>query len=198
VTEPATALTDFALAALAVFFSTKLAHARWWRRSFALCATSALLGGVYHGFHEALPPLTVEALWWMTLVAASLTCFATMRAVIDQWLERPGPWIRAARLKLITFLALGVLLPVFEVVIADASLTMVFATVAAILGRRRDPRASRLLLAGVALFVTGALVQQGGGDPRPWFNHNDLFHAIQLVANTFFFLSARSRPTARV
>ena len=190
-TEPATALTDFALAALAVFFSVRFPHAPWWRRSFVACAASALLGAVYHGFRGAFPPLAVEALWWATLVAASVTCFAMMRAVTEQWLERRDPWIRAARLKLIVFLGVGMLLPVFGVVVADASLTMIFATIVAIVKRGRDPRASRLVLAGVAAFVAGAIVQQSGFDPAPWFNHNDLFHAIQLVANTLFFLSAR-------
>ncbi len=113
-----------------------------------------------------------------------------------QWLgtEGQGLWKSAALLKLSIALVAGVLRPVFAVIVADLGLTMLFAIAAGIAGRQRNPRAFRYLASGVGLFVAGAVIQQAALSPHPAFNHNDLFHVVQILANTCIFASARIAP----
>jgi hypothetical protein len=191
ITEPATLVTDYGMAALAMLFAVRLSG--WWRRVFALTAASALLGGTWHGFHDALPPLASDALWRGSLLAASLASYATMRAAAIQWMtpERRPPADRFALVKLCAAVAAGLFFPVFLVVVLDFGVTLLFLGVAATVGRSRDRRAYVAVVAGLALFAAGVAVQQGGVAPSPSFNHNDLFHVLQIAANACFFLSAR-------
>ena len=197
--EPATALTDYLMALLAAGFAVMLGgraasadHARWWSRSFALLAASAVAGGTFHGFEASLPPAVAAGIWRAALATAALSSFATMRAVALQWLgERSArPWTSVAAVKLALALVAGAYHPDFAVVVLDFGLTMLFAAGAGVFARARNPRAFAALAAGVALFAVGALVQQARLSPHPAFNHNDLFHAIQILGNVGFFLSA--------
>ncbi len=203
ITEPATLLTDYLMAALAVWFALVLgrgistaSHVRWWSLSFVFLATSALTGGSYHGFRDELSSEVAEGLWRVTVATGSLCSFALMRAVALQWLGdgRQGLWKGAAALKLSIALVAGLLRPVFAVVIADLGLTMLFAIGAGVIGRERNTRAFRFLTAGVGLFVAGAVIQQARLSPHPVFNHNDLFHVVQILGNASFFVSARIAP----
>ena len=204
--EPATTLTDYLMAALAVVFARHLAraagvveHARAWSWAFALLAASALCGGTFHGFRAALAPWAAQALWRLTLALAAGSSFALMRALALQWLgtARRAAWIRVALGKLAIVLAIGLSYPAFSVVVADFGATMLFAAGAGAVGRGRHPRAFLWLTAGVLLFGVGALIQQARLAPHPAFNHNDLFHVIQLLGNTSLFASARSGRSSR-
>ncbi len=207
IAEPATTLTDYLMACLAACFAAVLGgrgqgagHTRWWSRAFAFLAASALAGGTCHGFQGSVPPWVAAGLWRATLAAASLSSYATMRAVALQWLasDRSSFWTRIAVVKLAASLVAGSLRPVFAVVVLDFGLTTPFAACAAIVGRARNPRAFVFLSAGVVLFTAGAMIQQAGLSPHPAFNHNDLSHVLQILGNTCFFLSAwLGRPRLR-
>ncbi len=200
ITEPATTLTDYLMAVLAIWFAVNLgrraaagSHLRWWSHAFALLAVSSLAGGTFHGFQEALSRGLAVGIWRASLLFAAFSSFATMRAVALQWLgnDRQRLWMRVAALKLTLAAAVITLQPVFLVVIADFGCTMLFAASAGIVGRARSPGAAIALATGIALFVTGAVIQQAHLSPHAAFNHNDLFHAVQILGNACFFLSAR-------
>ena len=200
ITEPATLVTDYLMALLAVAFAMLLgsrpapaAHTAWWRVAFACLGASAFLGGSYHGFHESMPWWLADRLWSATVATGSLCSYAVMRAVALQWLTtgRARSWSRVALLKLGAALVAGLLHPVFAVVVWDLGATMAFALAAGATGRRRGPRAFQFLATGVGLFLAGAVIQQAGLSPHPAFNHNDLFHVLQILGNSCFFLSAR-------
>ena len=57
---------------------------------------------------------------------------------------------------------------------------------------RRDRRAARWMLAGVAVSAIAAVVQQSGWSLHEHFNHNDLYHVIQGVAIWLLYRSAHS------
>jgi hypothetical protein len=52
-------------------------------------------------------------------------------------------------------------------------------------------RNTRWLGAGLSLSVVGLVVQQGHVSIHPSFNHNDLFHCVQIVALCCFYYGAR-------
>jgi hypothetical protein len=80
----------------------------------------------------------------------------------------------------------------FIFVIADTGTAM--AGIAALhlwsLLRSRDS-ASRWILGAVGISVLAGAVQAGGYAPHPHFNHNDLYHVIQIVAMILYYKGAR-------
>jgi hypothetical protein len=50
---------------------------------------------------------------------------------------------------------------------------------------------NRWILAGVAVSVAAALVQASGFAPHRHFNHNDLYHVIQIAAMLLLYRGAR-------
>ena len=59
------------------------------------------------------------------------------------------------------------------------------------LGSAARDRASRWILAGVAVSVLAAGVQASGFAPHRHFNHNDLYHVIQIAAMILFYAGAK-------
>jgi len=55
----------------------------------------------------------------------------------------------------------------------------------------RNGRNTRWLAAGLILSVAGLVVQQGHVSIHPSFNHNDLFHSVQIVALFCFYRGAK-------
>jgi peptidoglycan/LPS O-acetylase OafA/YrhL len=51
----------------------------------------------------------------------------------------------------------------------------------------RGDTASRWILAGVAVSALAAMVQYFGIAPHPHFNHNDLYHVVQITAMALFY-----------
>jgi peptidoglycan/LPS O-acetylase OafA/YrhL len=56
--------------------------------------------------------------------------------------------------------------------------------------RRHDQRA-KWLISGVLVSYIGAVVQQSGISLHEQFNHNDLYHVIQLAGLCLFYIGAR-------
>jgi len=77
-------------------------------------------------------------------------------------------------------------------VILDTGIAL--AAVAALHGwsaiRERD-RASRRMLGAVGVSVLAAAVQAGGLAPHRHFNHNDLYHVIQIAAMILFWAGVK-------
>jgi hypothetical protein len=55
----------------------------------------------------------------------------------------------------------------------------------------RYGRNTRWLAGGLLLSIAGLAIQQGHFSIHPAFNHNDLFHCVQVVALGLFFRGAR-------
>lgn len=76
--EPATTLTDYALAITSLFFAVAMARvigprtrvtAWFWCGAFIAAAVAAAAGGTYHGFAHQFDAGTVAALWNFTMFA---------------------------------------------------------------------------------------------------------------------------------
>jgi hypothetical protein len=187
--EPATLLTDYALAALASLLAWRLRQrispenhaARWFMRALVLTAISAFVGGSHHGFARNFAPPIPTISWAFTLGMIVLVS-AAMALSLAHELAPPSTrnaWRAAIILKAAAFGALVCVRPEFRVVIADYGLTLLTWAAAAVL-TRRPWRAT--ILVGIALSVVAALVQQLRLSPSPRFNHNDLYHVIQAGA----------------
>ena len=186
--EPMTLVTDYLLAVAAAFFARKLwsVH-RLWALAFAFTALGSFLGGTYHGLLQS------PALWKAVVFSIGIASFFLLAgsgralAVI-------------AVVKLVTYCSWMIFHDGFEWVIVDYGVTLLLAGVAALV--RRDGSAS-WVWGSIGVSVVGALVQQGGWAPHRHFNHNDLYHVIQLVALWMLYRaalamkSATDRPTSQ-
>jgi uncharacterized protein DUF6962 len=151
-TEPITALTDYAVALASLVFATSMyrrigpgnrVSAWFWCAAFLAAAAAAMAGGIFHGFTTYLRQTVLDTLWNITL-----------------------------------FLVGG----------AAAFV------VAAIHGAhvRREDYTVVWLAGSIAATLAGLTVQQSDFPRGLFFNHNDVYHVIQMVALYLLFRSART------
>jgi hypothetical protein len=98
ITEPATMLTDYILAAAGAFFAIQLLLARpygrptlLWTVGFAAGAIAAAVGGTFHGFALYMTEATRARLWNTTLLSigasAAFMISAALTGPLDRHLE---------------------------------------------------------------------------------------------------------------
>ncbi len=209
IAEPMTMLTDYALAGVTGWLGWRLFRARavhvarlWWAIALIALALAAVLGGSYHGFAPALGAGALTLLWKATVLAIGA-------AALGMVVGSAHAMIAGGPRKLLLVLAAGQFLLYsawmmghddYIFVVADTAAAMVALVIlhAWSYGVRRDP-ASAWMLAAVAVSALAAAVQASGYALHPHFNHNDLYHVIQIAAMTLFYKGAtllRDRPAS--
>ena len=185
--EPMTALTDYALAGVSAWLGWRLrGFSRFWALAFVALALAAFLGGTWHGF------LHGDLLWKATTLAVGVASFgmvAGSAAVAPPRLRKI--LLTAAAAKLALYSAWMTAHDEFIYVIADSGSAL--AAVALLHLWRFNP----WMLAGVAASAAAALAQAVGLAPHRHFNHNDLYHVIQIVAMVLFYHGARRLSVSR-
>jgi len=191
ISEPMTLATDYLLAAvtgvLAIRLfgrSAKQNSRRCWSAAFVALALAAALGGTHHGFQ-------LQALWKPTVWLIGLAAWAMLSgsAVATTRGRAQQAILVLAVAKLGMFWLWTWRDDRFIWVVADTGIA--FTVVALLhLARAREP-ASRWILGGVALSIAAAGVQASGLDLHRHFNHNDLYHVIQIAAMLLYYRGAR-------
>lgn len=200
--EPTTAITDLILALLALGFSLQLfplarrlrqESIRNWGFAFGALSVGALCGAVSHGFAPNLSEGAYAAIWRITLysigVASYFMVAGTARAALR---HRIGSWmIGVAALKLAGYLYWSTVRPEFSVAVYDYVPNMIVVLVMGVMlrRRRRDP-AGLSLATGVVVSFLAAGIQQSGLALAEYFNHNDLYHVVQMFALVLFYRGA--------
>lgn len=199
--EPMTLLTDYALAGVTGWLGWRLwaareAHAarRLWSMAFCALALAALAGGTHHGFALVLPGTALAALWKVTVLSVGIASFGMLygsaTATTAGGVRRLLLVLAGAKLALYSLWMLGH--DDFIFVIADTAAAM--AGIAALhlwsLLCSRDA-ASRWILGAVGISVLAAVVQASGYALHRHFNHNDLYHVIQIVAMVLYYKGAK-------
>ena len=193
ITEPTTMLTDYVLGALCLIWGWKLlrlpngrrASQSLWARAFLATGASALLGGTVHGFALILPDTWITGMWKGTLYLTGFASFFMLAAVVLVSLPRAiGRWgLAACVLKLVVYLVWMFNHQDFRFVIYDygSALLLILGFQLIALYRQRSITAGWIAL-GVLLSFVGAAIQQSGFSLHTHFNHNDLFHVVQMGA----------------
>lgn len=198
ISEPMTVLTDYALAGVTGWLAWSLLGARegqrarfFWALAFAALALAAALGGTWHGFAPVFAPLAVVLVWKATVLSVGVASFGMLAG--SAFATSAG----GARKALIAFAA--VKLAVYSgwmvwhsdyiYVIADTGTALILVAVLHL--RLAGDRASRWILAGVGVSVLAGAVQASGFALHRHFNHNDLYHVIQIAAMILFYVGAR-------
>ncbi len=195
--EPMTVITDYLLAALCLGCGWRLMRSsvsqrqlapRLWAWGLLAMGAGALLGGTYHGIGPDGPGVARVALWKGALVCIGIADWCMLWAATRASFRRP----------LRTWLTVAVTLKVAVYVVwmsgHDAYRYVIWESVA-----------SMLLLVGIQL----GMVQRREGGPwwivgavavafvaarvqrselvLGWFNHNDLYHVIQMPGVWLFY-----------
>ena len=184
--EPVTALTDYVLGGVAAWLSVLLfrnpqTSRRLWALAFAALAAAAFLGGTWHGFVQS------ALLWKATTLSAGVASFGMVAG--SSYAVFPPPLrafvLTAALAKLVVYSVWMLGHDAFIYVVIDTGIA--FLVVAAIhLWKWNGP-----ILAGVAVSIAGALVQASGFRLHQHFNHNDLYHVIQIAALVLLYRGAK-------
>ena len=202
ITEPMTMATDYLVAACGLWWGAGLARrARsggqrtvgWWALGFGAIALAAFAGGTWHGFQRTLAPGASVVLWKATLLAAGLVGFAILAASFSAHVRGPlrAILLAVAAVKLLLYAAWMLRHDDFVWVILDygGSMVVALALHAAAWWRRREPPAP-WIVAAILVSFAGAAVQAGGLSLHRHFNHNDLYHVIQVAGLYLFYRGA--------
>lgn len=196
VEEPATLVTDLVLAAVSGYWATLLIGAGAdrgdagmatviWGAAFIATALAAALGGVVHGFQERMGPRYARPLWRATLHSIALASAAMLAAA---FLVFADPSVRAAglavvALKLLAASALLVVRPEFKVALIDHGIALAGVLALQLAAASTHGAASApWIIGGIAVSALAAAIQALRISPHPRFNHNDLYHIVQIGA----------------
>jgi hypothetical protein len=177
VNEPVTVLTDYALAAVSIVLGWRLIQrSRFWALAFLALGVAALLGSTWHGFWPD------DLLWKATTLAVGVASFGMVAGSALQTTRG------AFQQTLIGFAALKLVIYGLWMLRHDDFIWVVADTAAALLvvGALYLWRFNGWMLAGVAVSVLAGVAQASGLALHEHFNHNDLYHIVQIGAMFLF------------
>lgn len=149
-----------------------------------LLGMGALLGGIAHGFGPLLSQVLKEIVWKTTLILIGLTtCYILLSALAAVF---PFEWYTL--LRWIAFLVTGVYVFIIirdsdfaNVIRFYAPMLIIVCLLMLYLFLEGDHTGSGLFLTGLIVTLTGAVMHMKGVSIHRHFNHNDLYHVIQMV-----------------
>lgn len=188
IAEPATTLTDYLLATAAwtwgsLLMRTRHDAARLMGLAFVATGLAAAVGGSLHGFGPRWSEIARASAWLTTYAAIGLANLLLLGSAIRAFAPRSYqlPLLGLAGFRFGAYFILLASHREFRYVVYDLAGTLVALVALALLGRlSRSVAAVPWVLAGVAITFAGALVQQSGLRLHEHFNHNDVFHLIQI------------------
>jgi len=187
-------LTDYALGALCLWLGWKLyapAASRrqtavsLWAGAFFATALASFVGGTFHGFTSILSDSTLEGLWKVTVYLTGFSSFFLLSAVLVAGLPHSvRRWALAlTTVKLVVYLAWMVTHDDFLFVVYDYGSAMILILIFQVRAFYKfRSSAAGWIVGGILLSFVGAAIQQSGVSLHQHFNHNDLFHVVQMVA----------------
>jgi hypothetical protein len=194
ITEPTTVATNVVLAGLAFVLSARLGYGAAAEGSASgsfialgllTTAVAAAFGAAAHGIDPLVDREQRKRCWHVSLYAMGLVGAATIASVA--FFTARGSIRTAilvvAGLKFLAYLVSIVRRPEFRVAAADYGGALAVLLVGALYAMARWHAAGTgWLVGGVAVSLVAGLVQVRRIAFHRHFNHNDLFHVIQMVA----------------
>jgi hypothetical protein len=194
ITEPMTMITDYVMGALAFVLAMRTVgdatagrqiSGRLWAAALVMTAVAAFLGGTYHGFIQWMPGAAGRAMWKATLLATGIGSACLLAAAVTA--ATTGAIQRAlvaiVVVKLLVYVWTIATKDQFTLVIADYGTALIAVLLAAWFIRPSGlTPAAWWITAGVAVAVVAGVIQWAHLAPHAHFNHNDLFHVVQMAS----------------
>ncbi|MFH1068913.1 MAG: hypothetical protein V1794_04750 [Candidatus Glassbacteria bacterium] len=155
---------------------------------------AALIGGTAHGFDPYFTDRTREIIWKSTLYFILIASFFFLAGSIVAFFQ--GLYKRlfliAATVKFALFSIWIVSNPDFKFAIYDYAGSMAIVLILQVTAKiKSGEKSAAWIIAGIVISLIGAAVQQSGIDLHEHFNHNDLYHVIQIVVFYLWYRGAR-------
>ena len=194
-----TSITNFILASELFFLAglmikspkARLSAAWFWGGAMFALASSALIGGIDHGFVEPadLPRYFIQRPNWIVAGAAT---FCVLLATARQFL--PPRWQRAAlvlgTIQFVIYVVAVLLVGDFRVVILDYVPVMLLLLVLSFRGLR-EHTGSWQMIVGIVVLLAASAVQALGVDVLSPLDQNGLYHVISMVGVVFMYLGGQ-------
>lgn len=200
--EPATFWTDCGLAVWSACLASLLvlratapfpSALAWWVAAFATCAIAATAGAIHHGLGPGLSPRINQSTWRLAILSLVGTGFCLTQIAALNVFQGATLTLAQFSASIVTAILAAVALRVekFSVAIFAYGFGQILVLTSALLTREVQPP-TRLpwLAAAVAASALAAGVQHFRLGPSRHFNHNDLYHVVQAIAQGAFYLAA--------
>ena len=199
ISEPMTTVTDYLVTAVAWWLGAKLiarqgfgaGPAQLWGIGFLWVGLGAFLGGTSHGFASYLHDTASFFIWKASVYSIGLSAaFALAGSIaVVPVSDSTRKWLHA--LNIVALIVYGVWMidhGEFIFVILHYVPAMTAILLLQLYAYRKDRSAAApWIIAGVHATMLGALVQQSGFSLHLHFNHNDLYHLIQIAGLALFY-----------
>lgn len=198
ISEPVTSVTDWLVTGVAWWLGSTLCGivderrslTLYWGVGFWLIGLGALLGGVGHAFATYLGDDVYFWIWKATIYSIALSVTFALAGTINSMPFRAIPRKVFHGLNIGVFAMYAtwmlshsafkyVIWHYIPVMLAIASLHTTAWT------RDRDDT-GRWIIVGVVVTLAGAALQRSGFTIHRWFNHNDLYHIVQIAGLWLF------------
>jgi len=204
IVEPTTVFTDYAIAVICCWFAARLffsehnrqhSSCQAWAIGFLFTGLGFLLGGTGHGFAFYLSGSAMSMIWKFAFYVAGLSMASFVAGTVIGSVSARG-WRGVFHglnvLGLLTFATLvaisddNFLLVIIVTVVSLGSVALIQAWAFV----TQKPKSATWLIAGVLIYFLSAAIQQSGIDLHQYFNHNDLYHVVLMVALYLLFRGA--------
>ncbi len=202
ITEPTTMITDYLLGLFTFVLALRLFKLngeqpqnslRLWSGALAASAIAAFLGGTSHGFALHFSDFAKTAIWKATVYSIGLASFLMLSGTLFAVVANP------LRKLLLGLVLLQFLIYAGWMISHDEFKYVIFDYVPAMLGvvllqayaySKWKHKSAVWLISGVLISFAAAGIQMSGFTIHQHFNHNDLFHVIQIGANYLLYKGA--------
>ena len=199
ISEPTTLFTDYALALLTLLWGTHLfrfgqqnkqTSKLLWGLGFLATASASLWGGTVHGFRPYLDETLAVVLWKMSVYSVGLASYfmlSTIVLICMKCLWRPWA-LGVVALKFLVFAIWMIGHSEFRFAVYDYASAMIMILLLQIyVGASRRAKSAVWIVGGVLIGLAGGVIQMEKFYLYEHFNHNDLFHVMQIAAFYLFY-----------
>lgn len=197
-------LTDYVLGVVSLLLAQRLLRLAgkgpripllFWAAAFLSTAFGAFTGGTVHGLGQNFAPAVNTILWKATVFSIGFSGFFMLSAALIGSLPARvvSAGLALAAVKLVTYLWWMAGHDDFRYVIYDYGSAMVLVLViqTARFFKEEQRKSAAWISAGILVSFLAAGIQASGFALHPHFNHNDLFHAVQMGGLYLLYRGAR-------
>jgi hypothetical protein len=200
-----TAITNFILAAELFFLAgmmvktpkSRFSAAWFWGGAMLALATSALLGGIDHGFVESagLSREPIQRPNWIVLgVATFCVLLATARQFFPPGWQRPA--LVVATVQLVVYAVAVLVIGDFSVAILNYAPVVLLLLAMSVRGLK-DGTGSWQMVVGILVLLAASAAQALRVDALSPLDHDGLYHVIFIVGAPFLYLGGQRLKTTR-
>lgn len=177
--------------------SARVIPGRKWALALLFLGMASLFGGLHHGLDTSVRPVGLgggDLFWQLTMLSIGLVSYLIVTGTGQAVL--PEKWwpllLIVSTVKLIAYVMLALPEGAFYLAILDYASAMVLVVLFSGIGFWQSRlRAAPWMVMGVTISFVAAGIQQSGWGLHQHFNHNDVYHTIQIFGVFCFYRGAQ-------